>query len=278
VVGTVPGMAGPNMIAGALVAPRKEPGRGSDNKTIDSFDGRSGDRRSASPAQALGENKMQETGKTASRRVYELRTYSLKPGAVGEMLKAAATVEQDIRKNAFGKLEGYWSTDIGPLNQVMHLWSFNDSNERAQLQAELAKDKRWATEYAPLVGPLIVRQEIRLLKGVVGPVAPASTENVYEFRNYRVKTGAVSQWIDAFLAGLPGRERHSKIVGLWHTDTGEPNEVCHIWAFPSLNARAEARNNALNEPEWKEFLATGSPLLEEMHSTIMLPAPHSPLA
>ena len=221
---------------------------------------------------------MQETGKMAASRVYELRTYTLKPGTVGDMLKVASTVELDIRSNAFGKLEGYWSTDIGPLNRVMHLWSFNDSSERVQLEAELADDKRWATEYAPLVRPLIVRQQIRLLKGVLGPVAPASTGNVYEFRNYRVKAGAVGQWIDAFLTGLPGRERHSKIVGLWHTEVGEPNEVCHIWAFPSLNARAEARSNALKEPEWKEFLVKGSPLLEEMHSTIMLPAPHSPLA
>jgi hypothetical protein len=80
----------------------------------------------ASPVQAVGDNKMQETGKTAATRLYELRSYTLKPGAVGDMLKAASTVEQDIRKNAFGKLEGYWSTDIGPLNQVVHLWSFND--------------------------------------------------------------------------------------------------------------------------------------------------------
>jgi hypothetical protein len=229
-------------------------------------------------APVAGENQMQETGKTASTRVYELRTYTLKPGAVGDMLKAASTVERDIRKNAFGRLEGYWSTDIGPLNRVMQLWSFNDSNERAQLQAGLANDRRWSGEYAPLVRPLIVRQEIRLLKGVVGPVPPTSAGNVYEFRNYRVKSGAVGQWIDAFLTGLPGRERHGKIVGLWHTDTDEPNEVCHIWAFPSLNARAEARSNALKEPEWQAFLAKGSPLLEEMHSTIMLPASHSPLA
>jgi hypothetical protein len=44
-----------------------------------------------------------------------------------------------------------------------------------------------------------------------------------------------------------------------------------------LNARAEARAAALKDPAWQEFLGKGSPLLEEMNSTIMLPAPHSPL-
>jgi NIPSNAP len=76
---------------------------------------------------------------------------------------------------------------------------------------------------------------------------------------------------------LPSREKYSKIVGLWQTEAGQPNEVCHIWAYPSLSARAEARGAAMKDPAWQEFLTKGPPLLEEMHSTIMLPAPHSPL-
>jgi hypothetical protein len=220
---------------------------------------------------------MQETSKMAVEKLYELRTHTLRPGAIGDMLKLAGTVEHDIRKDDYGKLEGYWSTDIGPLNRVMQLWSYRDFNERAQLQDELAKNSRWTAEYDPLVRPLIVRQDVRLLNAVIGPVAPASTGNVYEFRNYRVKTGAVGQWIDAFKIGLPAREKYSKIVGLWRADAGQPDEVCHIWAFPSLNARAEARSNSLKQPDWQAFLAKGSSLLEEMHSTIMLPAPHSPL-
>jgi hypothetical protein len=44
-----------------------------------------------------------------------------------------------------------------------------------------------------------------------------------------------------------------------------------------LNARTEARANALKDPAWQEFLGKGGAYLDEMHSTIMLPAPHSPL-
>jgi hypothetical protein len=210
--------------------------------------------------------------------IYELRTYTVKPGAVGDMVKAASTVSRDIRKDDYGKLEGYWVTEIGPLNQVMHLWSYTDFNERARLRGELAKNPRWTGEYIPLIRPLLVRQDIRLLNGVRAPVAPETTGNIYEFRNYRTKTlGAVRQWLDVFTAALPAREKYSKIVGLWQTEAGQPNEVCHIWAYPSLNARIEARANALKDPAWQEFLGKSGPLLEEMHSTIMLPAPHSPL-
>jgi hypothetical protein len=210
--------------------------------------------------------------------LYELRTYTVKPGALGDMVKAASTVSVGIRGNDFGKLEGYWSTEIGPLNQVMHLWSYSDFAERARLRAELAKNPRWSGEYIPLIRPFMMRQEIRLLNAIRPPVAPVSTGNIYELRNYRAKPGgAVRQWLDAFTAVLPEREKYSKIVALWQTEAGQPNEVCHLWAYPSLNARTEARGAAMKDPVWQEFLGKAPAFLEEMHSTIMLPAPHSPL-
>ncbi len=167
--------------------------------------------------------------------LYELRTYTVKPGTLGDMVKAASHRVHEIRKNDFGKLEGYWSTEIGPLNQVLHLWSYSDFAERARVRGELANNPRWVGEYIPLIRPLIVRQDIRLLNALRAPVAPASTGNIYELRNYRAKPlGAVKQWLDAFTAALPAREKYSKIVGLWQTEAGQPNEVCHIWAYPGL--------------------------------------------
>jgi NIPSNAP len=210
--------------------------------------------------------------------LYELRTYTVKPGAVGDMVKAASTVSHDIRKNDFGKLEGYWFTEIGPLNQVLHLWSYSDFAERARLRGELAKSSRWTGEYLPLIRPLLLLQEVRFLNAIRPPVAPSSTGNVYELRNYRAKpAGAAKQWLDAFTEALPAREKYSKIVGLWQTEAGQPNEVCHLWAYPDLNARAKARGDAMKDPVWQEFLGKGPAFLEQMHSTILLPAPHSPL-
>jgi hypothetical protein len=209
--------------------------------------------------------------------IYELRTYTLKAGTLGDVVKAASTVSLDIRRNDYGKLEGYWMTEIGPLNQVMHLWSYSDLNERARQRAELAKNSRWNSEYLPLIRPNLLRQDIRLLNGIKPPVAPRETPNVYELRNYRAKPGAAKQWLDLFTAALEHREKYSKIVGLWQTEAGQPNEVCHIWAYRDLNARAAARAAAVKDAGWQAFLAKSAPLLEEMHSTILLPAPHSPL-
>lgn len=153
--------------------------------------------------------------------IYELRTYTVKPGTLGDIVKAASTVSRDIRGDNYGKLEGYWMTEIGPLNQVMHMWSYSSFEERARLRGELAKNPRWTGEYIPLLRPLLIRQDIRLLNAVRAPVAPESTGNVYEFRNYRAKAlGGLKQWLDAFTAVLPAREKHSRIVGLWQTEAG----------------------------------------------------------
>jgi NIPSNAP protein len=210
--------------------------------------------------------------------LYELRTYTVKPGTLGDIVKAASTVSRDVRGDNYGKLEGYWFTEIGPLNQVMHMWSYASYDERTRLRGELAKNPRWNNEYIPLIRPIVVRQDIRLLNAIRPPVAPATSGNIYELRNYRARAvGPVRQWIEAFTAVLPEREKYSKIVGLWQTEAGQPNEVCHVWAYPDLNARAKARGDAMKDPAWQEFLSKGPGFLEEMHSTIMLPAPHSPL-
>ena len=209
--------------------------------------------------------------------IHELRTYTTKPGQAMVHIRNSGSLGREIRGDDYGVLVGHWMTDIGPLNQSMHMWAYGDLNERAEKRAALAKLDRWQNEYRPANGDAIVRQDIRLMNPVVGPNAPAGDGNIYEFRNYRLKTGVIGKWCDAFTGALEHREKYSKIVGLWTTEAGQPNEVCHIWAYKDLNARAEARAAAAGDPGWQAFLKVGGPMIEEMWSTVMLPAAHSPL-
>jgi len=209
--------------------------------------------------------------------LYELRTYTCKQGTVADVANAAATIATEIRKDDYGKLEGYWVSEIGPLNQVLHLWSYKDLNERAEMRAKLSKHPRWAPEYLSRIYPNIVRQETRLLNAVIPPRPPATTPNVYELRVYRAGAGKMKGWVELFTAALEVREKYSKIVALCTGDVGQPNEICHLWAYPDLNARAAARGASGKDPGWQSFLKSSAGMLEEMHSTVMLPAVHSPL-
>lgn len=209
--------------------------------------------------------------------IHELRIYTANAGMAGEMAKNSGNVARDIRGDNYGKLEGYWMTEIGALNQVVHLWSYSDLNERARLRGELAKNERWTNEYLPLVRPMLVRQDIRLMNPIISPRKPETEGNIYEMRVYRIKPGRAKEWAGHIMEVMPVREKYSKPVGLWISEAGQPNEVVHIWAYPDLNARAAARAAAVADPQWQVFLKKASPLLDEMTSTIMLPAAHSPM-
>ena len=88
-------------------------------------------------------------------------------------------------------------------------------------------------------------------------VAPDSEGNIYEYRYYRCKVGKTKVFAEAITKAMSVRERHSKNVCIWITDTGQPNEVSHLWAYKDLNHRAEARAAAAADPDWKEFLKDG---------------------
>ena len=209
--------------------------------------------------------------------IHELRIYTVRAGTAPEVARNAGEVGRAIRGDDYGKLEGYWMTEIGPLNQVCHLWSYKDLNERARLRGELGKNERWTKEYVPLIRKNLIRQDIRLLNPIIGINPPATTGNIYELRYYRTAPGAPREWINHFTAALPVREKYSKIVGLWQTEAGQPNEVMHLWAYSDLNARMAARGAATKDPGWIDFLKKGGPLLEEMNTMILLPSNHSPL-
>jgi NIPSNAP len=208
--------------------------------------------------------------------IYELRTSTAKQRSLSEVVNAAG-MALDIRKDSYGKLEGCWQTEIGPLNQVMELWSYQDLNQRARLLAELNTNSRWSSEYMPRLRPHLIRQEIRLLNEVRAPKGPVETPNIYEFRNYRTIPGGVARWLQLFTAVLEVREKYTWMVGLWATEAPQVDEVCHMWAYSDLNARLAARAAMQKDPGWQAFLRNSTGLLEELHSTVMLPAPHSPL-
>ena len=212
--------------------------------------------------------------------IYELRTYALIPGTQAEYLRLFRDVARKIRGDRFGKLEGAWTTEFGTLNQYVHLWSFADLNERQRLRQALAKDEAWAKEYLAQSRPMVLAQENKILYAVDGvPLTPpiGGDRHVYELRTYRTHVGKAPEWLGHFKVGLGAREKYSKIVGLWSTEIAQLNQVVHLWAYGDLNHRGEVRAKAIQDAEWKAFLAKGYPLLAEMQSVILNPAEVSPL-
>jgi hypothetical protein len=209
--------------------------------------------------------------------IYELRTYTLQPGTQAQYVKQSGEIGRKIRGDNYGKFEGGWTTEFGTLNQYVHLWSFADLNERERLRGELARNEAWNKEYVPLARPMMLAQENKILKPVVPMTPPADSGNVYELRWYRAHPGRAAEWLDLFKAVLPTRDKYTRRVGLWQTETGQLNEVVHMWVYKDLNDRAASRARMAGDPAWQAFLAKSPALLQHMQAIVLIPVPHSPM-
>jgi hypothetical protein len=209
--------------------------------------------------------------------IYELRTYTLAPGAQPKYLKLNAEVGRKIRGDNYGKLEGGWTTEFGTLNQYVHLWNYPSHEERDRLRGALAKNEAWSKEYVPQIRQLMLAQENKILSPVVPLKPPTTSGNIYELRWYRTLPGRTGEWLALFKDVLPAREKYSKNVGLWQTEMGQLNEVVHLWAYADLNARAAARTGALANPDWQAYLGQSLPLLLEQKAVVLVPTPVSPM-
>ena len=77
--------------------------------------------------------------------IHELRTYTFHPGKQPEYLKFAEEIGRPIRGNDYGLNQGYWTSEIGTLNQIWHLWSYESLDAREALRQKLAKNDAWKT-------------------------------------------------------------------------------------------------------------------------------------
>ena len=94
--------------------------------------------------------------------IYELRTYQLALGGLAEYLEVAETIILPGVAEHGIKPAGFWYSEIGQLNEVVHLWAYNDLNERQEKWARWAKDPRRA-EVAKRLRGVILSQSNKIL-------------------------------------------------------------------------------------------------------------------
>jgi hypothetical protein len=209
--------------------------------------------------------------------IQELRIYTLAPGVQPAFLAHAQNVAMSVRGNRYGRLEGYWTSEFGTLNQVFQLWSFTDLHERARLLGELSGVEEWTQRYLPQARSMILSQETSILAPTLPIDAPPQGPNLYELRRYTTHPGKASEWLALIKQVAPARRALSPIVGVWGSELGALNQVLHLWAYRDLNHRASVRKQAAQDPAWRDFVSKVPPLLTRMESTILAPAAFSPL-
>lgn len=96
--------------------------------------------------------------------IYDHRTYTVAHGKMKDYLARYETVALPISLRHLGPLVGFWISDIGPLNQVVHIWQYDSLQDREERRARMYADPEWQTFLHTNAGTFVA-QEVKILKG-----------------------------------------------------------------------------------------------------------------
>jgi len=109
-------------------------------------------------------NAARKTGPEKHPMIIEMRTYTLRPGTLAEYIKLYEDKGLAVHREILGNLLGYFKTEIGDINQVVHLWGYASFEDRAQRRAKLAENAQWQG-FLKAAQPYFVTQKNQLLTG-----------------------------------------------------------------------------------------------------------------
>jgi hypothetical protein len=204
--------------------------------------------------------------------IYEIRTYTLNVSSVPEVEKRFAEAYEARKK--YSELLGFFHTEIGELNQVIHIWPYESLEAREKIRAEAAKDANWP----PKIQEFITAQtsEILVPFPFVTPLEPGNHGPFYELRYYNYRPGNLPALMKSWEAALPERTKRSPVALAGSVEFGEPNRFIHIWPYKSLNDRMDTRTQAVKDGIWPPP-GGGHDRYFMQRNKIMLPSSFSPL-
>lgn len=202
--------------------------------------------------------------------IYEFRTYTLQPRATAEFMKRWEPLLP--KRLEHSRLAALWTTEIGPLNQVIHVWEYKDALERAQVREKVMKLGIWPPKTQDLI--VDMKSEMMIPQPFSPPMTPSNHGPYFEMRSYTLKPGGTALMAENWAKHLPGRLKLSPLIGCFASDTGHLNQWVHIWAYKSLDERVAVRAKAMKEGIWPPPSTPDKPSPTVMQETKILLASH----
>ena len=69
----------------------------------------------------------------------------------------------EIQRRHLGTLVGYFASEIGPINEIVHIWAFASLDDREARRARLGADPEWQA-FLPRIRDLIEVAETKIMK------------------------------------------------------------------------------------------------------------------
>jgi NIPSNAP protein len=203
--------------------------------------------------------------------IYEFRTYTLKPRSLGEVEKRYAEAYEYRKKHS--PLAAFWHTEVGPLNEIIHVWGYKDLAERARIRAEAAKDANWP----PKIREFIVDQDVEVVNPFpfIPDITPGTVGPIFEIRRYSLAAGSLPGVMKRWEGAIGERIKLSPVVLAGGVEFGAANRFIHIWAYKSMDQRLQVREQARKAGIWPP--PGGGDELLAQSSKIVMPSAFSPL-
>jgi hypothetical protein len=102
---------------------------------------------------------------------------------------------------------------------------------------------------------------------------------IVEERCYTLKPGTVQLYYQDYSArGLKIQQPIlGNLIGYFHTEIGELNQIVHMWGYESLAERERRRASLASNAEWQGYLKQSPDIILKMETRILIPAPFSPI-
>jgi hypothetical protein len=75
--------------------------------------------------------------------IIDERTYTIQPTRVNHYLELYERMGLAVQTRILKNLIGFYTVEIGDVNAIVHMWSYDDIGERARLRAELWANDEW---------------------------------------------------------------------------------------------------------------------------------------
>jgi NIPSNAP len=109
--------------------------------------------------------------------IVDLRVYSIRLRKMADFVDVFDRLAMPVQLKYLGQPLGIFSSAVGQLNQVVHLWGFSDMGEFEQRHSARDKDPDWPV-YLKASEHLITAQENRLIRRIDMPSLKGLRSNV----------------------------------------------------------------------------------------------------
>jgi len=95
--------------------------------------------------------------------ILEVRTYTAEVGKARQWLEYYEKAGLPVQKRVLGRLIGFFTSELGPLNQIVHMWAYESLADRESRRAALAKEPEWQAYLKNQPAGVLAAQETRIL-------------------------------------------------------------------------------------------------------------------